>query len=278
MPDSPLIEVNNASLVLASPPLATPLSETAPLPIALGGTGASPTLLPGASKYYGTNASNVLGYYALPSFSAPSGAQALVYATPAGMAGSASLRALVFGDLPAIPFSGLTSKPTTIAGYGIADGATQGYANAAAAAVKTGTIVTLGGLVSGGGTWSDNDCVGVAGFVQGSQSDSVAVPWMTRVPGTLLDVGLQSLSGTSSNATITVIRAAGGNSMSFTYSATTLTFVVANTEKSGGDSTHSVHLDAGDCILTKLSSALGVAWSTGGLIITGRFIPDNVAG
>ena len=79
-------------------------------------------------------------------------AQNLVFSSPASASGTPSFRSLTSNDLPSIPWSKITSTPTTLTGYGITDalplsgGTMTGKLNTAA------STTTVAGLNLGAGT------------------------------------------------------------------------------------------------------------------------------
>lgn len=220
-----------------------------------------------------------------------SGSQRNYPTAPGGASGSANITggtidgAVIGGTNPA-PITGTTIEATTAvisseigqdilslltipAGPGTI--ATQTYADNAAADAKVGGTVTLGLLYSGGTVWTAGDYIGPASASQGSQSASNVIPWITRVAGTLSDVGVQALASPGSPITITIYKSTGGNTIS--YSATALTFAVGGSDLYGSDTNpaHAVSLSAGDCVVGFHASIAN--WITNGLVLTGRFTP-----
>ena len=116
-------------------------------------------------------------------------AAATFFAGPAiGAAAVPTFRAMALTDLPAIPFSYITSTPTTLAGYGIADAAplshvgSNGVAqHALATSGAAGFLPTLSGVstqyLDGSGAWSTPSGVGTVTSV------GLAVPSQFNVTG-----------------------------------------------------------------------------------------------
>lgn len=69
----------------------------------------------------------------------------LVLASPNGATGGASFRALVAADIPAIPWTNISDKPSTIAGYGITDAV-----NVSGTQIVTGLKTFSVGIETGG--------------------------------------------------------------------------------------------------------------------------------
>lgn len=166
------------------------------------------------------------------------------------------------------PFASITGKPTTLAGYGIADGATQAYANAAAAAAKTGSAVLLAQIGSPGGeTWFAGDFLGPDGVASVDGSD--IIPWIAPCPGVLKMVSVESNVATGGVTTITVHRSPAG--LPVAYAATALVPSVASGASGATDSTNSIVCAARDRVLCVPSAH----WLTSGLQVKAQFIPTS---
>lgn len=172
---------------------------------------------------------------------------------------------IAVGDLP----SGI---PATDIGAGTVNDTEFGYLNGLTAPIinQLGAPVTLVWQVVAGASLFAGSYYGCGSSTgSGALTPADVTPWIAPCAGVLSDFRLQSIADTANDTTITLFKSAGGDS--FSYSATTTAITVGTGHKSGSDTTHTITMAAGDCII----GFIDVLWSTSGVILTARFTPSS---
>lgn len=146
--------------------------------------------------------------------------------------------------------------------------ATKMYVDGAVANAKTGGIVTLT-LLEAGANWAVNDYAGVRPGAS-SSAPFDQTPWVAPCAGVLKRMRVRGRFQNDAATTVTVVKAP--DAASLVYASTALTLTVASGAMSGVDSTHSVAVNEGDCVLTRLS---GTQWNAGWAHVTAQFIPNT---
>lgn len=160
--------------------------------------------------------------------------------------------------------TGTITVPTP--GAGTAQPATAAYAEAQ----KTGSVVVLGTASQTTGTWTANYYLGPYGIVEGALLGvtSTPVPACFSVAGTLKNFRLQAQVTNSPATNVTIYKTAAGAA---SYSATTAVIPVADNAQIGSDTTHSLAITAGDCVIDRTDTS----WVNSGVVITAQFVPTT---
>lgn len=139
-------------------------------------------------------------------------------------------------------------------------------------AAKWGGTVTLAQMPKGGaGTWYPTEFIGLSAMVLGSSGTATdQTPWVAPVAGTLRNLRVQGNGNTAASTVVTVVSSSGGDSLLYTTS--TLTCTIGSGHKSGSDTTHSLSLAAGACVL--VTATMSSNWTTDGLTVTAEFVPN----
>ena len=149
------------------------------------------------------------------------------------------------------------------------EAATASFAEAAAAAAKSGSVVTL---VSYGQltTWLANNYAGPFGISEGAYfaAENGPIPWKAPCAGTLKNFRLQAVytNGVTTNATAYK----STESSSPVYSSTAVIIPVAS-GVAFGVYAGSLAVAEGDLLLFQLSQS----WATPAMIVTAQFIPTS---
>lgn len=135
----------------------------------------SPVIPPSGVTYVGLSVPSILSLTGSPVTSSGTFAiglnsqtQNTIFAAPNGSTGIPTFRSLVLADLPSIPFSSITSTPTSLTGYGITDAYTKTQSDALYAPISiSGSIRTVGLALPSIFTVNNSPLTGPGGTISG---------------------------------------------------------------------------------------------------------------
>lgn len=137
-----------------------------------------------------------------------------------------------------------------------------------AATEGLGSAVTIGLPTSI--TWTGGRYLGITGE-NPSATASAVVPWCAPAAGSVRNFGVQSAGLGAGGQTFTLYKAAPNTyPATLSYSATALTFGLAVFEYHNGDSTHTVTVAKGDCLLIYNDTT----WAPSGAVFSFLFLPS----